>query len=126
VLTLRKGVKFHDGTPFDAEAVKYNFERAITWENSNISGDLITVDTVEVLDPLTVKVNLKEPDTSLPLVLSDRAGMMVSPTAAEAGGQDFGRQPVGAGPFKFAQWRTGDAVIVERNEQYWGKKPTLD
>ncbi|MFV0309782.1 MAG: ABC transporter substrate-binding protein [Desertimonas sp.] len=126
VLTLQEGVTFHDGTPFDAEAVKYNFERSMTWEGSNIAGDLQSVDSVEVVDDLTVQVNLKNADTALPLILADRAGMMVSPTAAEELGEDFSLSPVGAGPFVFREWRIGERVVMDRYEDYWGEAPTLE
>lgn len=127
VLHLQENVTFHDGTPLDAEAVKYNLERSKTWEGSNIKGDLASVDTVEATDPLTVTLHLLNPDTALPLILSDRAGMMVSPAAVEKFGDDFGNNPVGAGPFKFREWLSGERVVEDRYDGYWGAtKPTLD
>ncbi len=126
VLNLNEGVSFHDGTPFNAEAVKANLERSKNWENSNIAGDLVNVDTVDVVDEYTVQINLTQPDTALPLILSDRAGMMVSPTAFDADPDGFGQNPVGTGPFKFSEWLTGESVTVERNDEYWGDVAYLD
>lgn len=126
MMTLREDVMFHDDTPFNAEAVKYNLDRAMTSEFSNIAGDLASVETVEVISDYVVQLNLLNPDTALPLILSDRAGMMVSPTAAEAAGADFSLAPVGSGPFVFDEWLTGDVVTMNRNDSYWGEAPSLD
>ena len=105
VLQLQDGVTFHDGTPFDAEAVKYNLDRALTLETSTEKADLAMIESVEATGPLEVTIHMNRPDASLLLILADRPGMMVSPTAAEASGADFGRNPVGTGPFKFVEWR---------------------
>lgn len=120
VLNLRKGVTFQDGTPMDAEAVKFNLERGKA-KGSNVQADLASVQTVEVLTPEKVALHLNQPDTSLPLVLADRAGMMVSPTAFKASGADFARNPVGAGPMKFVSWETGAKVTMARYDGYWDK-----
>ena len=105
VLQLQDGVTFHDGTPFDAEAVEYNLERALTLDTSTEKADLAMIESVEATGPLEVTINMNRPDASLLLILADRPGMMVSPTAIEASGADFGRKPVGTGPFKFVEWR---------------------
>lgn len=118
VLSLREGLTFHDGTPLDAEAVKFNLERGKA-EGSNVQADLATVESIEVVDERRVQLNLNKPDASLPLVLADRAGMMSSPTAYKAAGENFDRQPVGAGPLKFVSWQTGAKVTLERFEDYW-------
>jgi len=89
VFKLRQGVKFHDGTDFDAEAVKFNLERALTAEGSRRKGELAPVKEVQVMDKYTVRVMLKEPFSPFLYVLSDRAGMMVSPTAAKRYGQEL-------------------------------------
>jgi ABC-type transport system substrate-binding protein len=119
VLELRPGVVFHDATPCDAEAVRFNLERHRTDPRSNTRPDLATVASVEVTGPLQVTLHLSQPDTALPLILSDRAGMMVSPTAVRALGKDFDRKPVGTGPWKFAGWADNEKVSVVRNERYW-------
>jgi len=97
VLKLRRGVKFHDGTPFDAEAVKFNILRAQDKKLSAITSELAGIEAVETPDPQTVRLKLARPDAALVLTLADRAGMMVSPTAAQKQGDQFGRNPVGAG-----------------------------
>ena len=83
VLKLRKGVKFHDGTPFNAEAVRFNLMRAQDKTISSMSSELVSVQDVEVVNELTVRLRLKAPDASLILAFADRAGMMISPTAAQ-------------------------------------------
>ena len=126
VFTVRKGVKFHDGTPFDAQAVKYNLTRAQDKKNA-VNTELTAIEAIEVVDPSKVRLKLKRPDASLILSFADRAGMMVSPAAAEKLGEQFGRNPVGAGEYKFVKWTPGDSVRVERFTEYWDKsKAYLD
>jgi len=98
-LKLRPGVKFHDGEPFNAEAAKYSLERHLNMKGSFRKPELSAVDSVEVTDPLTIKLNLKAPFSPLLAQLTDRAGMMVSPKAAEAAGDKFALKPVCAGPY---------------------------
>ena len=127
VLDITKDVKFHDGTPLDAEAVKFNLERNRSDQRSNIKADLTSVESVEVTGPLQVTLKLKNPDTALPAILSDRAGMMVSPTNIKALGNDTNRKPVGAGPWKFVSWADNQSIVVTRNEHYWKPgRPYLD
>ncbi|GAA5233250.1 peptide ABC transporter [Verticiella sediminum] len=121
VLNLRSGVTFHDGTPFDAEAVKFNLERNKTAPRSNIKADLSTVEAVEVTGPMQVTLRLQQPDSALPLILSDRAGMMCSPTAVKKFGDDHDRNPVGAGPWKFDAWVNNERISVTRYENHWRK-----
>ncbi len=117
-LTLREGLTFHDGTPLDAEAVKFNLERA-KGEGSNVAVDLAAVTTVRVDDPRTVTLELAHPDASLLMVLSDRAGMMVSPEAVEKSDGDVSNNPVGAGPWSIVEWNRGQFLRVERFDDYW-------
>ncbi len=127
VLTLRPGVVFHDGTPCDAEAVKFNLDRNREDPRSNVKPDLATVTSVEVSGPLQVTMKLNQPDTALPLILSDRAGMMSSPTAVKALGKDHDRKPVGAGPWKLVSWEDNEKITVTRHEKYWDpERPYLD
>ncbi len=123
VLTLQEGVSFHDGAPFNAEAVKFNLNRALSDVRSNIKADLASVASVEATGPAQVTLHLKHPDSALPLILSDRAGMMVSPKAAAELGAGFDRSPVGTGPWKFVSWADGNNMVVTRNDHYW--KPGL-
>lgn len=120
-LQLRSGVTFHDGEKFDAEAVKFNIERHKTMAGSNRSGELRPVTSVDVLDPLTVRLNLSAPFAPLLAALADRAGMMVSPKAAKAGGANFGTAPVCSGPFKFVERVAQDRMVFEKFANYWNK-----
>ena len=120
VLDLNEGIEFHDGTPFNAEAVKFNLDRFINDERSNVKSDLTVVDRVEVTAPNQVTLKLKIPNAGLPAILSNRVGCIISPAsikAAEGGNVD--RNPVGTGPFKFVEWRDNDVIRVERNPNYW-------
>ena len=119
-MNIRAGVPFHDGTPVDAEAVKFNLDRNKGDAKSNIKADLVSVDTVDVTGPMQVTLKLKNPDSALPGILSDRAGMMVSPTAIKASGAgNVARTPVGAGAYSFVSWADGERIVVKRNEKYW-------
>jgi len=127
VLTLQEGVTFHDGTPFDAEAVVYNLERARTLDTSTVKADISMIESVEATGPYEVTIHMNRPDASLLLILADRPGMMASPTAIEEHGAEFGLNPVGTGPFRFVEWRQGDRLVVEKNPDYWQEgKPYLD
>lgn len=120
VLRLRSGVTFHDGTPLDAEAVKFNLERAKTEQRSNIKSDLATVASIEASGPLQVTLKLSQPDTALPGILSDRAGMMVSPTAIKAAPNgNLDRKPVGAGAYAFVSWTDNEKLVMKRYDKYW-------
>ncbi|ASK36262.1 ABC transporter substrate-binding protein [Alloalcanivorax mobilis] len=121
VLTLREGVKFHDGTVLDAQAVKTNLDRSRSAEFSNIRSDLESVAEVKVNDSRTVTLHLKNPDTALPLILSDRAGMMVSPAALKKNNNRVDRTPVGAGFMRFEKWNDGSEVAMTAFPDYWRK-----
>lgn len=127
-LILREGVKFTDGTPYDAAAVVKNFERIRDPKNRcRCISDLSTIDTIETTGPLEVTIKMKSPSAHFPATLADVPGMIVSPAAAEKYGADFGNHGVGAGPFKLKEWRRGAQVIFERNGDYWKKpQPYLD
>lgn len=122
-LELRTDVRFHDGTEFDAGSVKWNLDRYRSTKGSARTGELAPVTDVEVLGPATVRLKLKAPSPGLLPALVDRAGMMLSRKAVEAGGQDFTRKPLGAGsgPFKFVEAVKDDRVTLERNPEWWGK-----
>jgi peptide/nickel transport system substrate-binding protein len=130
VFKLRRGVKFHDGTDFNAEAAKFNFTRMKTEPKSVRKNELANVDTVDVVDPFTLRLNLKKPDAALLATLTDRAGMMISPKAVQERGQELERNAKGAGtgPFEFVEWIKDDHLLIKRNEAYWNKQggPYLD
>src|SRR5882724_4169201 len=120
-IKLRPGVKFHDGEPFDAEAAKFSIERHLTLPTSFRKPELATVDHVDVVDPLTIKLVLKSPFAPLIAQLTDRAGMMMSPKAAREQGDKFGQHPVCAGPYKFVERVQQDRMVFEKFADYWNK-----
>lgn len=120
-ITLRPGVTFHDGEKLDAAAVKFNIERHKTMPGSNRRGELAPVTSVDVVDPMTVRLNLNAPFSPLLAALTDRAGMMVSPKAAAAAGDKFGQKPVCSGPYKFVERVAQDRIVLERYDGYWNK-----
>jgi peptide/nickel transport system substrate-binding protein len=120
-LKLRSGVTFHDGEKFDAAAVKFNIDRHKSLPGSNRRGELAPVTSVEVVDDMTAKINLSAPFSPLLSVLADRAGMMVSPKAAQANAASFGSKPVCSGPFHFAERVAQDRIVLERYSNYWNK-----
>jgi peptide/nickel transport system substrate-binding protein len=120
-MKLRPGVTFHDGEKFDAAAVKFNIERHKNLPGSARRGELAPVASVDVIDAATVRLNLSAPFSPLLAQLADRAGMMVSPKAAQAAGDKFGTRPVCSGPFKFTERIAQDRIVLERYPQYWNK-----
>ena len=121
LMKLRPGVKFQDGEPFDAAAVKFNIERHLTMPGSNRKGEISAVTGVEIIDDHTVKLVLSVPFAPLLAQLTDRAGMMIAPKAAQAAGENFGSHPVCAGPFKFAERVAQDRIVLARFADYWDK-----
>src|SRR2546428_6106872 len=127
---LRRGVKFHDGTDFNAEAAKFNFDRMKTEPKSIRKGEVANIESVDVVDASTIRINLKKADASLLATLTDRAGMMLSPKVVQERGVELGRNAKGAGtgPFEFVEWVKDDHLLIKRNENYWNKQggPYLD
>ena len=130
---LRSGVTFHDGTPFNAEAVKFNFDRML--DESHPYHDtgpfplaffFSAIEETTVVDELTVKFKLNGPYAPFMSNLAYPTGLIVSPAAVMAHGADYGRNPVGTGAFKFAEWRSNEAVVIEKNPDYWGEKAGTD
>ncbi len=144
-LSLQKGVKFHDGTAWDAKAAKWNLDRMIFHPASNVQSLFAGVDTasedkaaldtlkantagpftfaskaVEVVDDFTIKLHLKGPNAPLLSALSSTNALSVSPAAYNKVGKDaYSHNPVGTGPMRFVQWQSGSQVVVERNPDYW-------
>ena len=130
VFKLRRGVKFHDGTELNAEAARFNFNRMKTEAKSLRKGEVANIDSVDVVDTSTIKINLKKPDASLLATLTDRAGMMVSPKVIQERGSSLERDAKGAGtgPFEFVEWVKDSHLVIKRNDSYWNKQggPYLD
>lgn len=119
VLTLRPGVTFHDGEPFNAEAVKYKLNRDLTAKGSMRVGEVNAIAAMEVLDPLRIRLVLKAPSAPFLSLLADRAGIMISPKAAEAAGVAFGERPVCAGPYAFEGRVAQDSITLKRFPAYY-------
>jgi peptide/nickel transport system substrate-binding protein len=118
-MTLREGVVFHDGTPFNAEAVAANIDRSQNLPESRRKSELSSITGVEVVDEYTIRFTVGAPDATLLAQFADRAGMMISPTAAEAAGTDFGLNPVCSGPFSFVERIQQDRIVLEAFPDYW-------
>jgi peptide/nickel transport system substrate-binding protein len=118
-IKLRTGIKFADGTTFDAAAVKTSLDRHMTLNGSARKSELSSVDSVEATDASTVTIKLKTPFAPLPAVLADRSGMVMSPAALTAQGENFGTSPVCVGPFKFASRVAQDRIEVVKDSNYY-------
>jgi len=120
-IPLRQGVKFQDGTPFNATAVKFSFDRLKTVQSYS-AWILDSVDSVDVVDTYTVQYNLKYPNAALEGALTMAVAAPVSPSAVQnMGVQNFGALPVGTGPFKYVEWQKGDHVTLAPFEGYWNQ-----
>ncbi len=120
-----QGIKFHDGTDFNAQAVKANIERVKDpATKSGFFGLFQVIKTVDAVDPNTVRITLNEPSSSLPVLLAEKGGMMISPTAIQKGGADYGiTSAVGTGPFQFVEWKQNDHITLKKFPGYW--KPNI-
>lgn len=128
-LHLRSGIKFHDGSVFDAAAAKWNLERRMDPQVKSPSRQQLTeiVESIEAANATTLILRLKGAAPSLLGMLAQREGFMISPAAAEKFGANLGQNPVGSGPFVFKSWAPGQQMVVERNPDYWEPgKPYLD
>ena len=113
---LREGAVFHDGAPVDAEAVKASLDRGLTLEGSSVRGDLAAIGSVEVVDDRTVQLNLQGPGAALPMILSQNAGSIISPSAIDG---DLENTMPGAGPYEMVEYEPGTRMVFERFEDYW-------
>ncbi len=121
-LHLQEGVKFQDGTDFDADAVKFNIDRILDPKTG--SGQRVNLSAIEstvVVDKSTVKLNLKQPNTPLITFFAERPGFIVSPTAVKKWGDQYGQHPVGTGPFQFIEWVKDDHLTLKKFDGYWEK-----
>jgi peptide/nickel transport system substrate-binding protein len=120
---LQQGVKFHDGTTFDAEDVKFSLDRARAEDSTNAQKALFApIATVDAVDPATVRVTLKQPTGNFPFNMGWGDAVIVAPESAA----NNATQPVGTGPFKFSAWNKGDSVALARNPDYWGTPAKLE
>jgi peptide/nickel transport system substrate-binding protein len=122
IMRIRDGVQFQDGEKLNAEAVKYKLMRDLNAKGSMRRGEVNAIDSIDVVDPLTVQLNLKAPAAQLLAQLTDRAGIMISPKATEAMGDKFGLHPVCAGPFSFDNRVAQDRIVLKRFPGYWDAK----
>ena len=125
-LKLRPGVVFHDGTPFNAEAVKFNLERIRDGKGFAYSGLLAPLADIKAADDQTVQITMKAPYGPFRALLGFIYFGMQSPTALRKHGEDSGSNPVGTGPFRFQSWQRGGELTLVRNDAYWGDKALLD
>ncbi len=122
ILHLRQNVTFQDGEVFDAEAAKVSLMRHLTAKGSMRAGEINAIQAVEVVDPATIRLVLKAPAAQLLAQLADRAGIMMSPKALAAAGDQFGQHPVCVGPYAFDSRVAQDRIVVKRDPNYWNAK----
>ena len=120
---LHTGVKFHDGSDFNADDVKFSLDRARAENSTNAQKALFAaIDTVDVVDPATVKVTLKNAQGSFLYNMGWGDAIMVAPDSAETNKE----KPIGTGPFKFDNWAKGSSITIVKNADYWGEPVALD
>jgi peptide/nickel transport system substrate-binding protein len=133
-LSLRRGVTFHDGTPFNAEAAKFNLDRQIDPNHpNNRDGNwlfyrlfLTPIASVDIVDEYTIRLNLRQRYAPLMNYLTTNPSYMISPKALREAGRGVADRPVGTGPFRFVSWQKGQQVTLERNPEYWGQTAYAD
>ncbi len=123
---LKENIKFHDGSVFNAEVVKFNLDRHRTHPTSRRKTELAMINEVNVIDSSTVEVILKQPFAPFLSILTDRAGVMVSQLAVEKHGEQYINNPVGSGPFLFKEQVKGSHVSLVKNPEYWRGVPAFD
>jgi peptide/nickel transport system substrate-binding protein len=121
-IKLRTGIKFNDGTPLDAAAMKFSLDRHREMKGSNRRSELASVNDVEVVDPATIRLRLKAPFAPLVAILADRSGMPVSPSQAKKLDEKFGTQPICVGPWTFKERVAQDRIVLERSPHYGDPK----
>jgi peptide/nickel transport system substrate-binding protein len=124
---LREGVYFHDGTKFNAEAVKATFERLLDPETASPQAEKLgMIDDIEVVDEYTVRFHLSAAYAPLLSILSANEGSIISPKALSESPKKLWEHPVGTGPFVFDYWKAGQEISLKKNEEYWGDKPKIN
>jgi len=126
-LKLRKGVRFHNGEPFNAESVKFTIDRVLNPEQkSPIRGNFTWIKSVDIVDEHTVRIVTEKPYPAIHEILTfGNFGMVPPKYIKEKGDAHFAKNPVGTGPFKFVEWRKGERTTIEANEQYWKGAPAI-
>ena len=126
-LKLRKGVKFHNGEPFNAESVKFSFDRVLNPEQkAPIRGFFTWIKSVDVVDEHTVRITTNKPYPLIHEILTfGNFGMVPPRYVKEKGDAHFARNPVGTGPYRFVEWRKGERTVIEANDQYWKGAPAV-
>jgi peptide/nickel transport system substrate-binding protein len=119
VIKLRDGVTFQDGEPLNADAAKLSLMRHLTAKGSMRAGEINAIQSIDVVDPLTIRLVLKAPNSPLLAQLTDRAGMMLAPKVVESEGDKFGLHPVCAGPYAFDSRVQQDRIVLKRYPGYW-------
>ncbi|MFC0279521.1 ABC transporter substrate-binding protein [Falsigemmobacter intermedius] len=123
IFHLNEGVKFHDGSDFDAEDVKFTLERTTAEGSTNAQKQLFNgIETVEVVDAKTVKITLKAPDANFAFNMAWGDAVMMAPESVA----DNATKPVGTGPYKLGEWVKGDRIDLVANPDYWGAKPAIE
>ena len=123
---LRPNVKFHDGTPFTSQAAKTTIEHLL--DNTTLAtrrANYTLIKQIDTPDDLTVKFTTDPPSPDLPFLLADGSAKIISPAALQKYGKEFGRHPVGTGPYVFEEWIPNDHVSATINPDYWGPKPSV-
>jgi peptide/nickel transport system substrate-binding protein len=124
---LRDDVTFHDGSPFNAEAVKATFDRLLDPNTGSPQREKFSMITeVKVIDEYTVQLSLAYPYAPLLSILASQEGSILSPKALAENPENLAQHPVGTGPFVFEAWKSGQEISLKKNENYWGKKPNID
>jgi peptide/nickel transport system substrate-binding protein len=129
-ITLRSGVKFHDGTPLTAEDVKAVYERNLAPGKTVVTAGFATIDKIEATGPTTLRITTKKPDPLMPVRMAQMGGYIYPKRfATDDGAKELARKPIGTGAYRFAEWIKDDRLVMEANREWWGwggKPPTVD